>query len=255
MVAKIEITPIGVFRCDQVRPYEAGRQPDEYHTQGLIELEPGRNFEQALLGLTPGSRIWILFLFHHNPYWNPMVLPPRGGNQKIGVFATRSPYRPNPIGISCVQILKIEKLKIMVSNSDILDGSPILDIKPYLSYADSFASEEPQWLKHTLKHQVHFEEKAIRQIEFLASRGVNQLRGFLVHQLEYEPTNAKKKRVKSVDEKFIIAYRTWRAEFLVQNDNIIITKIFSGYSVQEITQNTDPFNDKEVHREFLENFN
>lgn len=248
---KINIQPIGIFHCDQVQPYEAGRQPDEHHTQGFIELESGHNFEQALIGLTAGSRIWILFCFHHNPHWNPMVLPPRGGNQKVGVFATRSPYRPNPIGMSCVQIIKIEKLRVFVSGSDILHGSPILDIKPYISYADSFLGEEPAWLHNIQKYKVLFTENALKQIAFLEARGVNQLRGFLIHQLEFEPENSKKKRVKVIDGKFVIAYRTWRAEFLMENDSVVIIKIFSGYSAKDLQEINDPFGDKEIHRDFL----
>src|SRR5437868_5175297 len=88
------ISPIGYFKSSQVEPYEAGRQPDEHHASGVIELLPGSNFEQALTGLETCERIWVLFIFHHNDHWNPMVLPPRGRTQKIGVFATRSPYRP-----------------------------------------------------------------------------------------------------------------------------------------------------------------
>ena len=204
---KIELTPIGYFRSSQVHPYEAGRQPDDHHSVGVIELEAGHNFEQALSGLEGCERIWIVFLFHHNDHWNPMVLPPRGTDQKVGVFATRSPYRPNPVGISCVKVAKIDKLRITVEGADILDGSPILDIKPYVAYADSFPGSEPEWLKNAERYLVEFSELADKQLQFLDSLGATQLRGFLIHQLEYEPTNAKKKRVKEKSEGFVIAYR------------------------------------------------
>jgi tRNA (Thr-GGU) A37 N-methylase len=84
------------------------------------------------------ERIWLLFVFHNNSNWKAQSSPPVAPNRKIGVFATRSPYRPNPIGLSCVELVKIEKLKIYVRNFDLLDNTPILDIKPYIPYSDSF---------------------------------------------------------------------------------------------------------------------
>lgn len=205
---KIEFTPIGVFLSKQVQPYEAGRQPDEFHSEGVIELFNGNNFEQALIGLEGCERIWVLFNFHHNTSWHPMVLPPRGTDTKIGVFATRSPYRPNSIGMSCVKIKRIDKLKIYVEGADILDQTPIIDIKPYVAYADSFPNVEPEWLKNSLKHEVQFTSEVLKQLAWLEQTGVSQIRGFLQHQLEFEPTNSRKKRVKAKDSQWIIAYRT-----------------------------------------------
>lgn len=246
---KIEFTPIGYFRSPQVHPYEAGRQPDSHHSEGVIELSPGHNFEQALIGLEGCERIWILFLFHHNQHWNPMVLPPRGTDTKVGVFATRSPYRPNPVGISCVKVKAIDKLKITVEGADILDGSPIIDIKPYVAYSDSFESE-PEWLQSAVKHQVMFSEKAVEQLNWLEKKGLDQLRGFLLHQLEYEPTNSKKKRVKESKDKFVIAYRTWRACFSINAATVTVEEIFSGYSDQDLASSEDPYSDKDLHRLF-----
>lgn len=247
---KIELTPIGYFRSSQVHPYEAGRQPDAHHSEGVIELNPGNNFEQALTGLEGCERIWIVFLFHHNNHWNPMVLPPRGVDTKIGVFATRSPYRPNPVGISCVKVSKIDKLKITVEGADILDGSPILDIKPYVAYADSFPGSEPEWLKTAQKFTIHFSEQALEQLDELEAYGLTQLRAFLQHQLEYEPTNSKKKRVKEDRSGFVIAYRTWRAFFTLNDHSLEIAKIYSGYSQQDLSTLEDPYLDKDLHRNF-----
>ncbi|MEK2645243.1 tRNA (N6-threonylcarbamoyladenosine(37)-N6)-methyltransferase TrmO [Bdellovibrio sp. BCCA] len=247
---EITFAPIGFFHSNQVQPYEAGRQPDEFHSEGLIELEAGHNFEQALTGLDGCERIWVIFSFHHNPHWNPMVLPPRGRDTKIGVFATRSPYRPNSIGMSCVKVLRIEKLKIHVAGADLLDGSPILDIKPYVAYADSFPGVEPLWLQDSTKHSVSFSEKALEQLDFLESLGVSQLKSFLQHQLEYEPKNSKKKRVKAEGDGFVIAYRTWRAVFSLNDTHVAVEKIFSGYSEEDLQNQDDPYSDKDIHRKF-----
>ena len=259
MANPIQVTPIGVFHSNQKHPYEAGRQPDEHHSEGVIELFPGSNFEQALTGLEGCPRIWVIFLFHHNEHWNPMVLPPRGGNQKVGVFATRSPYRPNSIGMSCVEVLEISKLSIKVAGADLLDGSPILDIKPYVAYADSFPGVEPAWLASAEKHQVRFAAKAEEELQWLEAQELSQLRSFLLHQLEYEPTNSKKKRVASNEVKnhhawpnpaFVIAYRTWRALFELRENEVEVMEIFSGYSDADLSSEEDPYLDKDLHRKF-----
>lgn len=252
--SEIVIKPIGTFHSPQVHPYEAGRQSDSHHSNGYVTLESGHNFEQAMTGLDGCERIWIIFQFHHNEHWNPMVLPPRGTDTKVGVFATRSPYRPNQIGMSCVKVLKIEGLKIYVEGADILDGTPILDIKPYVAYADSFPDVEPEWLKTSEKFQVIFDDKVEAELQWLEKNKVSQLRGFLLHQLEYEPTNTKKKRVKAVEDTFVIAYRTWRAQFVVIEDTVLVLRVFSGYSEQDLLEAEDKYEDKETHRLFKMRF-
>jgi tRNA-Thr(GGU) m(6)t(6)A37 methyltransferase TsaA len=254
MASKIELSTIGTFHSPQVHPYEAGRQPDDFHSSGYIELQAGHNFEQALTGLEGCERIWVVFLFHHNDHWNPMVLPPRGSQKKLGVFATRSPYRPNPVGISCVKVKSIEKLNIYIEGADLLDGSPILDIKPYVAYADSFPGVEPEWLKNAEKFTVDYATEAKHELEWLEQKELHQLRGFLQHQLEFEPDNSRKKRVKSDGAGFVIAYRTWRAYFEIQGNHINIVKIFSGYSEQDLASTEDTYQDKSLHREFKKLF-
>ncbi len=250
----INMHAIGYFRSSQVEAYEAGRQPDEHHAEGVIELLPGKNFEQALFGLELCSRIWIVFLFHRNESWNPMVLPPRGRDQKIGVFATRSPYRPNAIGISCVEVKNISKLKITVAGADILDGSPILDIKPYVAYADSFPGIEPAWLNEVQKFDVGFSITAHKQLKFLEDHDITQLKPFLLHQLEYEPTNSKKKRVKPQGHNFVLAYRTWRALFSIVDQKIEVVSLSSGYSEHDLENPEDIYHDKIIHLEFKKLF-
>lgn len=248
-----KVQGIGIYHSKQVHPYDAGRQPDAHHQSGMIELNAGQNFEQALIGLKPQQMIWILFVFHHNSSWKPMVLPPRGGNQKIGVFATRSPYRPNQIGISAVRIIDIKGLKIFIEGADLLDQTPIVDIKPYLSYADSFTDETPEWLRSTPLHSVTWSNEAQKHLDFLKD-SVPNLSGFVTHQLEYEPTNSQKKRVKNHDSGFTLAYRTWRVDFVVTDLHIMVLKIYSGYSQEDLTNSEDPYKDKEIHRKFTSHF-
>ncbi|MEN0060373.1 MAG: tRNA (N6-threonylcarbamoyladenosine(37)-N6)-methyltransferase TrmO [Bdellovibrio sp.] len=245
--------PIGVFKSDQIHPYEAGRQPDAHHSEGVIELISGHNFEQALEEIETCPRLWILFSFHHNTQWRPQVLPPRGRDTKIGVFATRSPYRPNALGMSCVRFLRREGLKLYVAEADLLNGSPVFDIKPYVAYADSFPGVQPSWLESAQAYDIIVSPLVEEQTAWLENHGVTQLRGFLRHQLEYEPTHSKKKRVRaeSSGESYILAYRTWRCRFQLRAGSVHLISIFSGYSEQDLLNTEDPYSDKGVHRLFL----
>ena len=111
---------------------------------GRIVFEPQYRNPDALRGLTDYSHLWLIWEFSEakREKWSPTVRPPRlGGNTRMGVFATRSPYRPNPIGLSSVRLLEVKQEcdgpVVYVSGADLLDGTPIYDIKPYLAYADS----------------------------------------------------------------------------------------------------------------------
>lgn len=113
--------------------------------RSTIVFEPEYRNADALRGLEDFSHLWIIWQFSEavRPDWSPTVRPPRlGGNTRMGVFATRSPFRPNEIGLSCVKLVGIEQTAdsgtvIHVAGADLMDGTPILDIKPYLAYADS----------------------------------------------------------------------------------------------------------------------
>ncbi|MCI8590370.1 MAG: tRNA (N6-threonylcarbamoyladenosine(37)-N6)-methyltransferase TrmO [Clostridiales bacterium] len=121
------------------------RQSGLVETQGYIIFAPAYRNEECVRGLADYSHIWLLWSFSQNRKnsWAATVRPPRlGGNRRVGVFASRSPFRPNPIGLSCVRLDRIEFCAgkgpvLYVTGADLLDGTPILDIKPYLAYTDS----------------------------------------------------------------------------------------------------------------------
>lgn len=115
--------------------------------RATLELLPPYDREEALEGLAGFSHVWIVFVFHATAAqgWHPTVRPPRlGGNTRVGVFASRSTFRPNPLGLSVVELEGIGredgKLVLHIKGADILDGTPVLDIKPYVPYADSLAN-------------------------------------------------------------------------------------------------------------------
>ncbi len=108
--------------------------------ESRIVFEKEYRVKDALRGLEEFSHIWLLWVFSEavREEWSPTVRPPRlGGNTRMGVFATRSPFRPNPIGLSCVKLLRIEENELVVAGADLMDGTPILDIKPYLPFTDA----------------------------------------------------------------------------------------------------------------------
>lgn len=101
--------------------------------------------EAAYRGLAGFDRIWLLFVFDRSQGWKPEVRPPRGGGKR-SVLATRSPHRPNPIGLSAVELLEVVPGGMRVRGVDLLDGTPILDIKPYVAYADAFPGAAAGWI-------------------------------------------------------------------------------------------------------------
>ena len=250
--------PIGQFQSDSAHPYEARRQATAAGTNlhGQIVLRPNHGFEQALEDLEGFERIWIIYQFHQNPDWKPKVMPPRGPRIKRGVFATRAPYRPNAIGLTCVRLVKVTGLTIVVEGNDLLDGTPVLDIKPYLPYADAFPESKVGWLENVEaeRWQINISEMAIRQLKWLEDKGLSQLRGFLHGQLEFDPFDHKRKRVEAVGSGYRLAYRTWRADFNADLPyrHIQVISISSGYSVSELLNTSDPHDDKSLHRQFAQ---
>ena len=145
MAETTQVKIIARIRSDFSQKFGIPRQ------SGLVEeleatvvFEPEFQDPEALRGLDGFSHLWLVWEFSKakREGWSPTVRPPRlGGNQRLGVFATRSPFRPNPIGLSCVRLKGVELHTpdgpvIRVAGADLLDGTPIYDIKPYLPYAD-----------------------------------------------------------------------------------------------------------------------
>lgn len=139
----MELTPIAHIRSDFSEKFGIPRQ------SGLVEeltaavvFEPEYRDPSAFRGLEGFSHLWLIWEFSRSRGWSPTVRPPRlGGNKRLGVFATRSPFRPNPLGLSCVRLVEVRQDRalgpvLVVAGADLLDGTPIYDVKPYLPYAD-----------------------------------------------------------------------------------------------------------------------
>ena len=139
------ISPVAVIHTDLPSRFGIPRQAGLVDAlRGRIVFEPAFRNDDALRGLEGFSHIWLIWGFSGNRDhdWSPTVRPPRlGGNVRLGVFATRSPFRPNGLGLSCVRLVGLQKeaglgTTLLVAGADLMDGTPIYDIKPYLPYAD-----------------------------------------------------------------------------------------------------------------------
>ena len=135
---------IARIRNDFKDKFGIPRQSGLTELTSRIVFEPEYRNPDALRGIEGYSHLWLIWQFSEavRENWSPTVRPPRlGGNRRVGVFATRSPYRPNPIGLSSVRLVAVEETKegltLLVSGADLMDGTPIYDIKPYVAYSDS----------------------------------------------------------------------------------------------------------------------
>ena len=256
-----EFIPIGLYRCPQTYRYEAPRQGVFSGNEGEVILNEGSGFEEALRDLKGFSRIWILFEFHLNETWRPMVRPPVSPNgRRIGVFATRSPHRPNRLGMSCVKLLRVEGLHLFVAESDLLDRTPVLDIKPYIPKADAFPDARTGWLEETRPAlwQVLFEEEAREQIALIRSLSGLDLENFCRIQLSMDPLSPERKRIAAAEDgAYAVGCRTWQALFRVSDADktVRVLRIRSHYTEEELAPGKeDKYGDKDQHRVFRTRF-
>jgi len=146
----IEMQAIGVVHSSYKERFSTPRQPSlDDPLPASIELNAGMNFEQALKDVEGFTHIWVIYWMHLNQGWNPTVVPPRGPKVRRGLFATRAPHRPNSIGLSAVRLTGIEGRTLHIQGHDMLDGTPVLDIKPYLTYSDAFPDARCGWVEDT----------------------------------------------------------------------------------------------------------
>lgn len=258
-------TPIGTFFGNAVYKYEIPRQGNLFAGHvGRIELLPHNNFEMALRDLDGFERIWLIFQFNKNTNWRPTTRPPipPKGKDRIGTFASRSPYRPNPIGLSCVRLLKIKGLTLFVDEADLLDATPILDIKPYIPMSDAFPNAHSGWVEEQVgcKWNIIASQIFLEQSNWIAQHSMFDLLSFANVQLSRgnfsnEIFDSTRRRIK-IDENShagVLAFRTFRINFSYDETKkqVTLIKIFSGYSKSELQSDFDKYGDKLLHKEFI----
>lgn len=170
------------------------------HGHFEIHFHPPYDAEEAFKGIDDFSHLWISFLFdriNEDDSFRPTVRPPRlGGNEYKGVFATRSPFRPNRLGLSVVKLLRVNrnhgKVSLIVAGADMVNGTPIIDVKPYIEFVDSIPSAVSGFAREApVIHQVSFSEEALKQI---AETGIPDFRELIEEVLAQDPRPAYKSR-------------------------------------------------------------
>lgn len=256
--------PIGFFYTDATYKYEVPRQGvfSKKHS-GEVHLNAQMGFEQALMDLEGFDRVWLLFQFHHNHTWKPVVQPPVAPADKnsVGLFATRSPYRPNSIGMSAVPLVKVEGLKLFVEGCDLLNETPILDIKPYIPRIDAFPEAIAGWTENqkiefwSVLSEALFEQ----QSQWILQEKNWDLHSFAQLQLSENPLDKSRKRVKVLKDsknQATLAFRTFRIHFNFDetSKSIILKSISSAYTAQDLNSSKDPYQDKALHLAYHQNF-
>jgi len=241
---RLELTPIGVVRSPFTEKMQAPRQPNTPQAAaGSVELFAGNDFEHSLEDLDTFRYIWLLFWFDQSEGWRPKVLPPRSDKRR-GVFATRSPHRPNPLGMSLVELTGIQGLVLSVQGLDLLDGTPVLDIKPYIPYADSRPDAGHGWLEAPPADPrpafvVNFSELALTQLALLRSFGV-EIEAAIRQVLELGPEPHPYRRIRKTDEGGCLALKDLRVWFTSDAERVTVTNITTGYRPKELALGSEP---------------
>jgi len=255
---RLTLEPIGYVRTTLATKTEAVRQPRAGgNAIGRIELLPGKNFEHALLDLDGWDYIWVLFWFHFNQGWRPKVLPPRSLSGRKGVFGTRSPHRPNPLGLSAVKLERIDGLTLYVADIDMLDGTPVLDIKPYVAYTDAIAATENGWLDESREDpvpafEVQWDAAAASQAEWIETRTNLPLRERVTATLALGPVPQPYRRIRPHGDGFVLAVKEWRVRFSVAERSVRVHDVASGFREAQLVRGDAP--EIVAHREFRARF-
>ena len=219
--AALQLKPVAIYKGSFDSkfgiPRQGGLAPS---VQGRIVFTEAFRVREAFRGLEGFSRLWLIWGFSANRPtagdWQPTVRPPRlGGNVALGVWATRSPFRPNPLGLSCVELEAIDGMELVVRGADLMDGTPIYDIKPYVAYADSFpdarcgfASEAPEaWLTVVIPPEIPLDARQ---------------RAVLEETLSYDPRPAYQDRP---EKEYALAFEGGDVRFTIR-DKVLTIKCF-----------------------------
>jgi tRNA-Thr(GGU) m(6)t(6)A37 methyltransferase TsaA len=265
------LRPIGVARTGLESKLAAPRQPGAAPSvPGRIELFPGHHYEDALRDLAGWDYVWVIFWFHLNSGWRPKVQPPRSTTGRKGVFATRSPHRPNPLGLSALRLVAVEGLVLHVERADLVDGTPVLDIKPYVPYTDAFPAARSGWLEAEARAAgeaglgaqaapadplgpwaVDFEPLAAEQARWIETRTGMPFRDRITAVLALGPEPHAYRRIRREGEGYRLAFKEWRVQFIAAGREIRVQVIRSGYRPSQLASTRElPDDTLAIHREF-----
>jgi len=204
---------------------------EESPIETRIVFEPDYAVPETLRGIEGYSHLWLIWGFSEVDSWSPTVRPPRlGGNKRVGVFATRSPFRPNPIGLTSVRLLRIEQGELIVSGADLMDGTPIYDIKPYLSFSDSHEDAQNGFAEETKEYRlkVSWDLKPSSPSTFLAltQHLPSTLPANWKEDVEYILSQDPRPGYQDdPDREYKLDYAGWNVTFTVQNGAVIVKNV------------------------------
>lgn len=218
-MSEFAVTQIGVIRSPWKEKFAVPRQPGLVQDgSGELHLQAPYNQPEAVRGLEAFSHIWILFMFHQTMAggWRPTVRPPRlGGNARMGVFATRSTFRPNPVGMSLVELkgIRCEKSQVILQlgSLDLVDGTPVIDIKPYLPFAEALPDARAGYAQAAPEATMPVRFSAVAQQQIQQQAHMPQLQRFITEVLAQDPRPAYRKG-ESLDRE----YASWLLDFNVR---------------------------------------
>ncbi len=234
-MTELTIPVIGIMKSPYKEKFGIPRQPNLVEVEAYIEMQAPYNDLLAFEGIEEFSHLWLLWQFHdnknqENSKFRPQVRPPRlGGNQKIGVFATRSMYRPSPIGLSVVKLKEVKKVgktvRVYVTGSDLLDGTPIVDIKSYIHYSDAvmeaqsgYAQEEPVRKYVVWSEQAELEREQLVQTKGLSEQVIREL----AEVLSLDPRPAYQEDPERI---YGMHFADFNIKFIVNETSVLIVEI------------------------------
>lgn len=225
--------PIAFVRSPFREKFATPRQPGLTPSiKATVAILPEFSSPEAVKGLEGFSHIWLLFIFHHNwgRGWKASVRPPRlGGNQHVGVYASRSPFRPNPLGLSAVKLLSVAVDKtgicLEVEGADLIDDTPVVDIKPYLPYGDSIPNATGGFAPDAPEHRldIAYSAKARQQLEALKFE-YPELEENISECLKLDPRPAYR-RGKPDKQLYGVAFGPFNIRWQVNDDSVYVLDI------------------------------
>ena len=233
----LTISPIVVIHSGMRLKYDAPSQPIETGAErNTVELFAHRGFEKTLKDLEGFDRVWLIWWFDRNKTWKPRVMPPRGNLKRVSLFATRSPHRPNPIGMTSTPLYKVDGLKLIVGAVDLMDQTPILDIKPYIPAIDSFPGSKTGWLAEIEAADaqppaftVGFSDLCRTQLDWLKQEWNVDFLARAIRILERDPAPHRTRRISRYDRRFRIGCGAWRMLFSVDGSKVLVEEVKRGY--------------------------
>jgi len=260
----LTLRPIGYVRSGKSVKFQTLHQPSESAPEtNILELVEGHGYEHALPDLAGFSRIWLVWWFHRNTEWRPLVLPPRGPAQRRGLFATRSPHRPNPIGLTPVTLVEVQRRRLILGACDLMDGTPVFDIKPYIAAYDSFPEARGGWydeveaaLREPPRYEIHFLPLAETQAEWLRTGWGIDFRPRMKEILARDPSQHRSRRIRRHGaSQLMIGCGAWRAIYTIRDFEVLVDFLEPAYPARFLT---DPARkvlpDREAQLAFLKHW-